>query len=101
MWVVARVGLDACGASWIRRQKLFSAMSECGGSGTVPMTPGSLLSLHAGSLAQPHETLAVRAAAPLLSVFLGQGHIYMLMDHLPQWEMSVKSCGVRHRGTQL
>lgn len=76
MWVVARAGLDASGASWIRRQKLFSAMSECGGSGTVLMTPGCVLSLHAGSLAQPHGTLAVQAAAPLLSIFLGQGHIY-------------------------
>lgn len=59
MWVVAKVVLDACGDSWIRRQKLFSAMSECGGRGTVLMTPGFVLSLHAGSLAQPHGALSV------------------------------------------
>lgn len=95
MWVVARVVLDACGASWIRRQKLFSAVSECEGSGTVLMTPGSVLSLHSSSAAQLHGALTARAAAPLTSIPLLAKGIYVLMAHLPQQEKSEKSCGSR------
>lgn len=95
MWVVARVVLDACGASWIRRQKLFSTVSECEGSGTVLMTPGSVLSLHSSSAAQLHGALTARAAAPLPSISLLAKGIYVLMAHLPQQEKSEKSCGSR------
>lgn len=84
MWVVARVVLDACGASWIRRQKLFSAMSGCGGSGTILMTPGSELSYTLVpwlSLMGPSLCEQLYLYCPSL---LAKG-MYMLMTHLPQW----------------